>query len=77
MKIPFLSLWKKKGTTRKENLRRVAVVLIAMPKERRNLMLGKIKERDPETAEIVKALMITWDDIPKVEDKCFQDWFEN
>jgi flagellar motor switch protein FliG len=55
-----------------ENLRRVAIVLSGMQKERRNLMLKQIKTRNPEIAEIVKALMVTWEDIPKVDDKCLQ-----
>jgi flagellar motor switch protein FliG len=58
--------------TSQENLRRVAVVLSGLQKERRNLMLEQIKSRDPEIAETVKALMVTWEDIPKIDNKCLQ-----
>jgi flagellar motor switch protein FliG len=61
-----------KEDTSQENLRRVAVVLSGLQKERRNLMLQQIKTRSPEIAETVKALMVTWDDIPKIDNKCFQ-----
>jgi flagellar motor switch protein FliG len=56
----------------KDNLRRVAVVLSGLQKERRNAMLQQIQSRNPETAETVKALMVTWEDIPKIDDKCLQ-----
>jgi flagellar motor switch protein FliG len=58
--------------TSKDNLRRVAIILNAMPKERRALMLQQILTRDPEIAEAVKALMVTWEDIIKIENKCLQ-----
>jgi flagellar motor switch protein FliG len=58
--------------TSKENLRRVAIVLSGMQKERRDAMLQQIQNRNPETAETVKALMVTWDDIPKIDNKCLQ-----
>lgn len=62
-----------KEETSQENLRRVAVVLSGLKKERRNLMLQQIKTRDPEIAESVKALMVTWEDIPKIDNKCLQE----
>jgi flagellar motor switch protein FliG len=58
--------------TSKENLRRVAIVLSGLQKERRDAMLQQIQNRNPETAETVKALMVTWEDIPKIENKCLQ-----
>jgi flagellar motor switch protein FliG len=61
-----------KEDTSQENLRRVAVVLSGLQKERRNLMLQQITTRNPEIAEAVKALMVTWEDIPKIDNKCLQ-----
>jgi flagellar motor switch protein FliG len=55
-----------------ENLRRVAVMLSGLQKDRRNLMIKQIETRDPEIAETVKALMVTWEDIPKIDNKCAQ-----
>jgi flagellar motor switch protein FliG len=35
-------------------------------------MLKEIEGRNVETARTVKALMITWEDIPKIEDRSLQ-----
>jgi flagellar motor switch protein FliG len=56
----------------KETLRRVAIVLSGLQKERRDVMLQQIQSRNAKTAETVKALMVTWDDIPKIDNKCLQ-----
>lgn len=58
--------------TGKDTLRRLALMLSGLPKERREAMLQQIQGRNENTAATVKALMITWDDIPKIDDKCLQ-----
>lgn len=61
----------------KETLRRVAIVLSGLDKEKRDAMLNIIEERDSDTATMVRALMVTWDDIVKVEDKSLQQTLRN
>jgi flagellar motor switch protein FliG len=56
----------------RETLRKVALVLSGLDKERRDTMLKEIEGRNVETARTVKALMITWEDIPKIEDRSLQ-----
>lgn len=56
----------------RETLRRVAIVLSGLQKERRDAMLQQIHSRNAKTAETVKALMVTWEDITKIDNKCLQ-----
>jgi flagellar motor switch protein FliG len=56
----------------KEMLRKVAIVLSGLQKDRRDAMLQQIQTNNPKTADTVKALMITWEDIPKIDNKCLQ-----
>jgi flagellar motor switch protein FliG len=56
----------------KETLRKVALVLSGLQKDRRDNLLGQIRNRDENTANTVKALMVTWEDIVKIDDKCLQ-----
>jgi flagellar motor switch protein FliG len=58
-------------------LRKVALVLSGLDKEKRDSMLKEIETRDKETARTVKALMVTWDDIPKIEDRSLQQVLRN
>lgn len=55
-----------------DSLRRVAIILSGLEKEKRDAMLSVIQQRDNETATRVRALMVTWDDIVKIEDKSLQ-----
>ena len=57
----------------KETLRKVALVLSGLTKEMRDAMLEEIENTDQETAKTVRALMVTWEDIPKIEDRSLQD----
>jgi flagellar motor switch protein FliG len=57
----------------KETLRKVALVLSGLTKEKRDSMLEEIETNDEETAKTVKALMVTWEDIPKIEDRSLQE----
>ena len=56
----------------RETLRKVAIVLSGLQKERRDVLLQQIQSRSAETADTIKALMVTWDDIPKIDNKCLQ-----
>lgn len=61
----------------KETLRKVAQVLSGLDKEKRDAFLGTIKNRDDGTANTVRALMVTWEDITKIEDKSLQQVLRN
>jgi flagellar motor switch protein FliG len=61
----------------KETLRRVALVLSGLDKEKRDAFLDVIKKRDDSTAGTVRALMITWEDITKIENKSLQQVLRN
>ena len=37
------------------------------------MLLGEIEEHDEDTANMVRALMVTWEDIPKIEDRSLQE----
>ena len=56
-----------------ETLRKVALVLSGLSKEKRDVLLGEIEENDEDTAKMVKALMVTWEDIPKIENRSLQE----
>jgi flagellar motor switch protein FliG len=56
----------------KETLRKVAIVLSGLQKDRRDVMLQQIQTHNEDTANTVKALMVTWDDITKIDNKCLQ-----
>jgi len=60
-----------------ETLRKVAQVLSGLDKEKRDNFLETIKKHDDSTAFTVRALMITWEDITKIEDKSLQQVLRN
>lgn len=66
-----------KETVPREILRKVALVLSGLDKDKRDSMLKEIEGRDKETAKTVKALMVTWEDIPKIEDRSLQQILRN
>jgi len=57
----------------KETLRKVAIILSGLEKEKRDTMIDEIENNDDETAKMVKALMVTWEDIIKIENKSLQE----
>jgi flagellar motor switch protein FliG len=61
----------------KDNLRRVAIVLSGLDKDKRDTLLSAIQGRDSDTATLVRSLMVTWDDIIKIEDKSLQQTLRN
>ena len=54
---------------RRASLRKVALVLSGLTKENRDVLLGAIEEHDEDTSKMVRALMMTWEDIVKIEDR--------
>jgi flagellar motor switch protein FliG len=66
-----------KDAAPKETLRRVAIVLSGLDKEKRDALLGGIQTRSGETATMVRSLMVTWDDIVKIEGKSLQQALRN
>ena len=57
-----------------ETLRKVALVLSGLQKEKRDVLLGEIESHDDQAANMVRALMVTWDDIMKIEDRSLQEF---
>ncbi|MHC4294645.1 MAG: FliG C-terminal domain-containing protein [Planctomycetota bacterium] len=58
---------------RNQKLRKVAVLLRVLDLEPRDEMLAKLKEKNAETAESVKNLMVIWEDIPVVAERSLQE----
>ncbi len=56
-----------------ENLRKVAMVLSGLEQDARDSLLNEISKKDKDTANTVKALMVTWDDIPRIYDRSLQE----
>ncbi len=57
-----------------ETLRKVALVLSGLVKDKRDMLLENIETNDDEIAKTVKALMVTWEDIAKIEDRSLQEF---
>jgi len=58
---------------RRATLRKVALVLSGLTKENRDILLGEIEKHNEDTATMVRALMVTWEDIVKIEDRSLQE----
>ena len=56
-----------------QQLRRVAVLLRGLSTELRDELTQSITEADKETGEGVQRLMVTWEDIEVVTDRCMQE----
>ena len=65
--IPF------EETLPKEILRKVAIVLSGLSKDKRDVLMESIQGNDENIAKTVKALMVTWEDIVKIEDRSLQE----
>lgn len=61
----------------RQMLRRVALVLSGLEKDKREAMLAIIQKSNPDTATTIRALMVTWDDIIKIENKSLQQALRN
>jgi flagellar motor switch protein FliG len=55
-----------------QSLRKVAVILRNLGKELRDGLMKEIKGRDAQAAEMVTKLMITWEDIPQIDERYLQ-----
>jgi flagellar motor switch protein FliG len=58
---------------REENLRKLAIVLSGLERDLRDQLLDEIGRHDEETGAKVRALMITWEDIPSIADRSLQE----
>jgi flagellar motor switch protein FliG len=58
-------------------LRKVALVLSGLDKEKRDVFVKTIKSKNDTTANTVCALMVTWEDIARIEDKSLQQVLRN
>lgn len=56
-----------------ENLRKVAMVLSGLEQEARDSLIEAVSEKDSEIARTIKALMVTWEDIPRIYDRSLQE----
>jgi len=65
--IPF------EETLPKDILRKVAIVLSGLTKEKRDELVENIQRNDEAIATTIKALMVTWEDIIKIEDRSLQE----
>jgi flagellar motor switch protein FliG len=54
-------------------LRRLAVMLSGLDKDMRDKMMEQIRDQDEETAKKVSRLMVTWEDIPSIQNKSLQE----
>jgi len=61
-------------TATTETLRKVALVLSGLEKERRDALLEEIEQNDDDVARTVRALMVIWEDITKIEDRSLQEY---
>ncbi len=62
---------------RKESLRKTAIMLSSMDKDMRDQLLNEISSNDEEAGEMVKVLMVTWEDITAVADRALQETLRN
>jgi len=58
---------------RQQTLRKLAMMLSGLEKELRNPLLDEINKQDEQTATLIKNLMITWEDIPRIADRSLQE----
>jgi flagellar motor switch protein FliG len=56
-----------------ESLRKLAIVLNGLEKELRDKLLEDIKNKDEETCNKIRKLMVTWEDIPDIADRSLQE----
>jgi len=54
-------------------LRNLAIVLSGLDKDLRDQLLGEISKQNEQTGTMVRALMVTWEDIPSIADRSLQE----
>jgi flagellar motor switch protein FliG len=57
----------------KKAQRKLAILLRGLAKELRDGLLNSIKRSDEEAAKMVAAMMVTWEDIPAIQDRSLQE----
>lgn len=62
---------------REDSLRKIAVVLNGLEKDMRDKMLTEVGKKDKETGDLVKRLMVTWEDILIIADRSLQEALRN
>ncbi len=62
---------------REQTLRKLATVLSGLKNDLRDRLLEEISKNDEESANMVKALMVTWNDIPSIADRSLQEALKN
>jgi flagellar motor switch protein FliG len=53
--------------------RKLAILLRGLAKELRDGLIGSIKQNNEEAAQMVGSLMVTWEDIPAIQDRPLQE----
>ena len=57
----------------KKTQRKLAILLRGLAKELRDGLVGSIKQSDEEAAKMISSLMVTWEDIPVIQDRPLQE----
>ena len=57
----------------KKAQRKLAILLRGLAKELRDGLVGSIRQSDEEAAQMVCSLMVTWEDIPAIQDRPLQE----
>ena len=60
-----------------QTLRKLALVLSGLEKGLRDRMIKEITSEDEQTGKMVRNLMVTWEDIPKIADRSLQEALRN
>ena len=56
-----------------QTLRKLAIVLSGLEKNLRDRLLEEVRKHDEDAANMVRRLMITWEDIPSIADRSLQE----
>ena len=68
-----VSLGRKKEVMRNKRLRKIAIILQGLSSELCEGLLEELAKVDPDTVQTVRNLMVVWDDIPRIEDRCLRE----
>ncbi len=62
-------------SSRDVQLRKVAVLLREQNQEFRDSMINAVAEQDQETADLVRKMMVMWEDLPVIGERALQEAF--
>jgi flagellar motor switch protein FliG len=68
-----LTLGKQKEAMRNKRLRKIAIILQGLSSELCESLLEELAKVDPETVKTVRNLMVVWEDIPRIEERCLRE----